>query len=331
MKQNRKKWLTALLCLALLLFTGAYAGFSHYFNLLQSSPALTAAPDPEPSERPGATPEPMETRFTPAPTPTPEPENRMPDVYNLLLLGVDASGDNYYTRTDTMMMVSLVKNKKEILLTSFLRDTYVYIPDWGYQRLNAANTVGGPEKTIETIRYHFGVEADNYVFVNFKTFVDTLDRLGGVDIDLTNLEVDYINARVRSDHLDYSEDGRYHLTGAQALSFCRNRSIGSDLRRTEQQRRLIAALWEKLSRLSPGEVSRIAEEVLSQIVTDLDRKTFLSLLLTIPSLKNYTVEQQQIPAEGTFRFSTIGGASVIEANADANREILRKRLEELEE
>ncbi len=328
MKQNRKKWLAALFSLALLLFTGAYAGFSHYFSLLQSAPSISAASVRGPSEGPDVTPEPMEVKKTPAPTATPEPENRMPDVYNLLLLGADAAGDNYYTRTDTMMMVTLLKNRKEILLTSFLRDTYVYIPDWGYQRLNAANTVGGPEKTIETIRYHFGMEADNYVFVNFKTFVEAMDRIGGVDIELSDLEVDYINARVGSAHLDYSEDGRYHLTGDQALSFCRNRSIGSDLRRTEQQRRLIAAVWAQLSGLSPGEVSRIAEDVLSQIVTDMDRKTFLSLLLTIPFLKAYTVEQQQIPADGTFRFSTIGGASVIEANAEANREILRKRFED---
>ena len=80
--------------------------------------------------------------------------------------------------------------------------------------------------------------------------------------------------------------------------------------------------------MSLRELSDMAETLLSQVVTDLDRRTFLSLLTLVPSLKDYTIIQQQIPADGTFSFANVGGASVLEVDFDANREILRKLIYE---
>ncbi len=332
-KKRRKRRLGRILLILILIAAAlglaGYAVFDHYFSLLKRVPDSTS-PESLAAEE---VPEPLlleeEPHATPAPTSTPDPDAtaRPADVYHMLLLGVDSRYNTYNTRTDAMMMVSINKDNKEILLTSFLRDTYLYIPNWGYQRLNAANVVGGPEKTIDTISYHYGVKADNYLFVNFYSFVDAIDTVGGIDITLSDLEVSYINAR-SGYPLAYQATGIYHLNGDQALSFCRNRSIGSDLRRTEQQRRVITSLWSKAKTMSLRELSDTAETLLSQVVTDLDRKTFLYLLTLVPTLKDYTISQQQIPADGTFSFANIGGASVLEVDFEANREILQKYLYE---
>ena len=236
-KRKKKKHGRVLLVLVLVvaaLGLAGYAVFEHYFSLLGRVPASPPPGNPADTAPAEEMPDPLELeeepRATPSPTATPNLADtpRPADVYHMLLLGVDSRYDTYNTRTDTMMMVTVNKDKKEILLTSFLRDTYIYIPDWGYQRLNVANVVGGPEKTIDTIRYHYGLEADDYLFVNFYSFVDAIDTVGGIDITLSDLEVAYIN---RSGYpLAYQSTGVYHLNGDQALSFCRNRSIGSDLR-----------------------------------------------------------------------------------------------------
>lgn len=255
-------------------------------------------------------------------------------VYNLLLLGTDSRHDNYKSRTDTMMVVSINKEEKTIAISSFLRDIYILIPNFGYHRLNTANAVGGPAMLIDTIQQNFGISIDNYAFVNFYSFMDVIDILGGVDISLADEEVYYINYWVNDidlqvdsasrTQLAYQADDQYHLNGMQALAYCRMRNIGADPGRTERQRNMMEHLWQKTQNMSIGTLTELADVILPQITTDISPTTCLSLLASVAAYKDFTVIPQQIPADGTFRYASIDQMSVLSIDFQANRDILQR-------
>ena len=356
MHQRKKKksgGLVVLLIVAimLLLCLAIFLVFRHFYGLLNvrdaadlsASPAVSATLQPSPT--PEETPDPSakivssdEAQSIQDSLKSSLADNPVAQkgVYNVLLLGADSRANDYNSRTDTMMLVTINSRTKKIVLSSFLRDTYIYIPDWGYQRLNVANEVGGPAKTIETIQQNYNVAIDNYAFVNFYSFMDAVDILGGVDLPLTDEEVYYINMWVydedlevdysRRTSLDYRSDGQYHLNGIQALAYCRTRNIGADIGRTERQRNMMGILWDKAQDMSLSTLSDLAETILPQITTDIPEKTCLSLLASMASYKDYELVSQQVPADGTFNFVTIDEMSVLTADMAANQELLQKSL-----
>ncbi len=99
------------------------------------------------------------------------------------------------TRSDTMMFFSIDEKNKQLKLTSILRDTYVEIPGWKWNKINAAQSHGGRQLLVDTIEYNFKVDIDNYMLVNFDMFTTIIDELGGVDVEVTEKEANYINAR----------------------------------------------------------------------------------------------------------------------------------------
>lgn len=160
-----------------------------------------------------------------------------PMILNIMLFGEDSrKAGEEHGRSDTMIMLSIDNRHKKLKLTSFMRDTYVTIPGnnsvgepYGENKLNAAYTLGGPQLTIKTIESNFGINIDRYAVVDFKSFRNIIDILGGVDIELTSEEIDYINWQsyinnqvdTRNELAD--EPGVVHLNGRQALWYARNR------------------------------------------------------------------------------------------------------------
>ena len=119
------------------------------------------------------------------------------NVINILLIGCDARSKNARGRSDSMILLSINKNTKKVILTSFLRDTWVKIPGVGSQRLNAAYVFGGPKLLVKTMESNFHIRIDKYARVNFYSFMDTIDAVGGVDIEVTDEELEYLNDYVR--------------------------------------------------------------------------------------------------------------------------------------
>ena len=176
------------------------------------------------------------------------------DVVNILLIGTDARAVDESARSDVMMLVSMNRESKKLVMTSLMRDIYTDIPGYGSNRLNAAYAFGGAELLIETLEADFGIRIDNYAAVDFFDFAGVIDVMGGVDLELTTAEVDFINEQTYSGeqaqlgvgtgsvYLNYSSDGWYHLNGSQTLAHCRNRSsAGSDFDRTGRQRAVLYA------------------------------------------------------------------------------------------
>ena len=195
-------------------------------------------------------------------------------VRNILLIGVDAregeSSDS--TRSDTMMILSIDEKNKQLKLTSILRDTYVEIPGWKWNKINAAQSHGGRQLLVDTIEYNFKVDIDNYMLVNFDMFTTIIDELGGVDVEVTEKEANYINARYNMTQAEKdafpgtTNAGVNHFSGMQALWYSRMRYLDSDFYRTQRQRKVISAIIDK-AKSNPTALYSIAEKVMPMIET----------------------------------------------------------------
>lgn len=116
-----------------------------------------------------------------------------PMVLNIMLFGEDTRSGMETGNSDTMVLFSIDTRHKKLKMLSFMRDTYVEIPGYGENRINAAYTLGGAALTVNTIQKNCGIKIDRYAVVDFKSFKKIIDALGGVDIELTAEEIDYIN------------------------------------------------------------------------------------------------------------------------------------------
>lgn len=257
------------------------------------------------------------------------------DVYNILLIGTDNRDEGGVGRSDAMILVSLNQKSKTIYLTSFLRDCYVHIPGYGNTRLNHAFAYGGPDLLMETLEENFKVHVDKYVYVDFYSFMDVIDVLGGVWIYVTDEEMEITNDYIWSMNKlmgeEWSEDylwssGWKLLNGKQALCYARNRYTGNDYERTQRQRNIINQIINGCMESSPSTLVSLAQVILPQITTDMEKSQILNYAANIGAYLDYDIEQQQIPASGTYSGATISGMSVISLDLDDNIEYLQSTI-----
>lgn len=116
-----------------------------------------------------------------------------PMVLNIMLFGEDTRSGMATGNSDTMVLLSVDTRHRKMKMLSFMRDTYVDIPGYGENRINAAYTIGGAALTVSTIQKNYGIKIDRYAVVDFSSFKKIIDVLGGLDVELTAEEVDYIN------------------------------------------------------------------------------------------------------------------------------------------
>lgn len=246
-------------------------------------------------------------------------------VTNVLLIGVDArAGENGETsRSDTMLLISLDAANHCIKLTSFLRDTWVYIPckDF-YSKLNAACAYGGYSGVVDTIEYNFGIDIDGYVVADFELFTVMVDSIGGVEVEITEAEANEVTnhpGRYGNVTLD---SGKYKLTGEQALAYCRIRKIDTDWVRTQRQRTVMEAILKRALRAGPFTAYDMISDVAPYIDTDLSQAQMIALGTKALGCISGGFQQQSCPFDGTWEYATRSGASVIAIDLEDNREQL---------
>jgi LCP family protein required for cell wall assembly len=257
------------------------------------------------------------------------------DVYNILLLGSDTRVSGEVGRSDAMILVSINQKTETIYLTSFLRDSYVYIPGYGNTRLNHSFAYGGPALVEETLETNFKIHIDRYVAVDFYSFMDVVDTLGGVWIDVTEDEQKVTNQYIWSMNKlmgeEWSNDylwtnGWMKLNGKQALCYARNRYTGNDYERTQRQRTIISQIINGAKESSPSTLVDLAQVILPQVTTDMTKSEILSYCANIAAYVNYDIVQQQIPVDGSYSGATISGMSVISLNLDKNIQYLQSTI-----
>lgn len=254
-----------------------------------------------------------------------------PDTYNILLVGMDSREGDMRSRSDTMIVASINKKTQKIVLTSIMRDTYVDIPEVGGNRINAATAYGGINLLVRTIESNFNIHIDNYMVTDFFTFADAVDLMGGIDLQISAAEAESMNNYIKEYNRLTGEtegfmeikDGLVHVNGKQALSYCRVRNVGySDFQRTERQRTVLLKLADKAKGMGIGDINRIAEAILPQLVTNLSQTDCLSLLWdALTQYKNYKIETFRIPADGTYQNVYIRKMAVLKIDFKKNIEM----------
>lgn len=258
-------------------------------------------------------------------------------VTNILLIGNDSRENGEDGRSDAMILLSISNKTKKIYMTSLLRDMYVDIPGHKGNRLNAAYSYGGAELLMETIEQNFDIHISRYVLVNFEAFANLVDAVGGVDLELSSKEVEYVNGYLveynillgRPEGTDYFEDtsgGMVHLNGPQALAYCRNRYIGTDFGRTERQRKVLTEVIHKLPQGMLTNPQELIDGLMPNLTTNLTQAECYQLSLMAPKAVTYDIIQNSIPLEGTYKDATIREMAVLEVDFEANKKFLQENL-----
>lgn len=180
------------------------------------------------------------------------------DTINIAVFGVDGRSDIEGDRTDTIMIVSMDFRNGNIKVTSVMRDLLVQIPETkdtyeSLDKINAAYAYGGPELAVKTLNENFDLNIKDYVIVNFDAMVDTVDALGGVEVNVqnedvlewTNKYIDDVNDKVGKADPYLETTGVQTITGVQALAYARNRFSDDDFYRTERQREVVGQIADK--------------------------------------------------------------------------------------
>ena len=246
------------------------------------------------------------------------------NIRNILFIGSDAREGLDGQRSDSMILFSIDKTNREIKLTSFLRDSYVYIPSKGYNtKLNAAFNYGGAQLLMDTIEYNFGVDIDDYVMVDYDVFIDLVNLLGGITInDVTEKEAKYMQEQVNRPK--FKAGTNKNVDGRTAMWYCRIRYVDNDFGRTQRQRKVITAIISKATKTNPFKLVDVVKQVLPNISTNIDRTDLLSLGMGAFAYMRYDIKQQQIPAEGTWWNQRVNGQDVLKLNFEKNKEILKE-------
>lgn len=205
---------------------------------------------------------------------------------NIVIFGLD-SRDNSLKRgnSDTIMVASLNNKNKDIRLVSIYRDTYVNIPDIGYDKINAAYAKGGYAMAISTINLNFDLDIEEYVTVSFKALVETIDELGGITLDIKDEELKYLNGYVRelnrindTDVKGLKSAGKQTVNGTQATAYARIRyTSGGDFKRTERQRIVISKVFDKIKGSKLTTIYDLIDTIFPQTLTNLSDDEIIDL------------------------------------------------------
>lgn len=214
-------------------------------------------------------------------------------------------------RADSMILVSLDIKDHIIRLISIERGTAVPILLDGYEGqydwITHTFRYGGAKLTMKTIEDCFNVQVDHYVRVNFNSFVQIVDAVGGVDINITDQEAKALNWEVPSNSMlivNHVDPGLNHFDGYTALQYARLRKIDNDWKRVERQRTVIQAVLNQVQNASVVELDNLLNTVLPLIQTNFTKSEIAALLVQLPGFLGCDVQQMSLPLQGTYGIRT---------------------------
>ena len=320
--RNWKKTVLVILAVIIGLLAALIIGGGIYYNLMLNKMNQVKVPTIEYTEEVTETTQPPVTEMsetTEAPTETTEPHvASSADYINFLVVGQAAREGEPEFFADTMLLFTLNTYEKTLTQTSILRDSFVQYPNYtdtagrahhggriklttiyhmGYLCTNSkADAMGLMNLTLYK---NFGIEVDHNFEIDFDGFVEIINMLGGIDIELTQAEADYLNVyieyegRIPDEEKYVVSEGMNHLEGYAALTYARLRKAEgdneSDVKRTGRQQKMVSILLDKIRGLSLSELQNLANKVLPLITTSMDNAQITEYLLNylpmLPELK----------------------------------------------
>ena len=190
---------------------------------------------------------------------------------------------------------------------------------------------GGADLLVKTVEHCFKVEIDHYVRFNFTSVTSVVDAVGGVEVELTQSEVNYLGLFSDTNSSTGAQAplkvGTNRLDGGNALAYARLRAIDSDWRRVERQRKVILGVVNALKGSSLTELNSLMDTVLPMIQTNLTKLEIAELLLRAPNLLTAEFDQMTIPQSGTYGgMKGMGGRSLFAVDFEINSQILHEFL-----
>lgn len=250
-------------------------------------------------------------------------EQKDSDILNILVLGTDTRDVTAECgRSDTMIVVSYNKKTAEVKLVSFLRDSLVPIADHDWNRLNTAYAFGGAGLAVNTINELFGLDIQYFVVVDFTGAKSFIDKVGGVDITLTQKEAEYLS---KAAHTEINA-GDVHMNSRIAMLHMRNRFTDNDFGRTRRQRDVIVAVMKKLlSEKSISEITELIDYAMTIVKTNIPVTMLVSLATSVVSnISNLTFDSQQVPYTDSFKFAWYNRMAIISFDIEEAAERVSK-------
>ena len=269
-----------------------------------------------------------------------EENTEMKGYRNIALFGVDSRTGKLGkgNRSDTIMIASINQDTGDVKLVSVYRDTYLNLGTDAYNKANAAYAQGGPEQAINMLNMCFDLNIQEYVTVGFDALIETIDALGGIQIDVHENEIEHLNNYQRSMFSEDENDalnenivkvtkpGLQTLNGLQATAYCRIRYVGDDFGRAERQRKVLLACLDKAKQANPATLVEILNKVLEHVYTNIGVEEMASVLKDVASYE--VVAQDGIPFESARKTGTVGkkGSCVIPVDLAENVKMLHEFL-----
>ncbi|RHW39949.1 LytR family transcriptional regulator [Lysinibacillus yapensis] len=233
------------------------------------------------------------------------------DNVSILFVGIDDSEERAQgsetSRSDALILATLNNEEKTVKLISIPRDSNVYIPYVGYNdKITHAHAYGGTLATIETVEQLFEIPVDYYVRMNFNAFIDVIDALGGIEVD-----VDIPYAFYEMDENDnksiYLEPGLQELDGREALSLARTRKHDSDIMRGQRQQDIIEAIAKKAASASSiTKYDDVLQAISTNMKTDMtfdEMKSFINYFTEgVPQIDSLTLDGYDDTSTGTYYY-----------------------------
>lgn len=265
-------------------------------------------------------------------------------VLNIMLFGEDNANGAEYGRSDSMIMLSIDNRHKKLKMTTFMRDTYVYVDGYGYDKLTHAYAYGGPKLAIQTIESNFGIKVDRYAKVDYASFIKIIDVLGGIDLELTEDEIGYINYQLYKNKQSSTpttitdDPGVVHLTGQQALWYARDRGIdgkeepvgfdGDDWDRTSRQRNLLETLFNDMKKADLTQIISIVSKVGPLVTTNLKKDEITTLVSHSMTYLTYSSYQYVVPAEDQWYYDKDHNDAIAFYDLDEQRKLFAEFIYE---
>ena len=247
---------------------------------------------------------------------------------NIALFGVDARDGQLGrgTRSDSIIIASINQDTQEIKLVSVFRDTFLNLSNDTYNKCNAAYAQGGPEQAISMLNTNLDLDITDYVTVGFGGLIDSVDALGGIEMEITEVEISHLNnyqltmsEELGVDYIPVEHSGKQLLNGMQATAYCRIRyTKGDDFKRAERQRNVLTAMMEKAKKASVSSLTEMVNAILPEVETSLGVNEIISVL---GSVSGYNViASDGFPFEDNRTGANVGskGSCVIPDDLEEN-------------
>lgn len=228
---------------------------------------------------------------------------------NIVLLGVDNRDNDPHPRADSILVINVDPKTKKAKVMSVMRDTWYNIPGYDFEKINAANALGGPDLQLKTLRDFLQIPIHYYVKTDFQGFIKIVDALGGVDIDVEK-DLNYQDDGVYDIHL---KKGYQHLDGTHALQYVRFRydELG-DYNRTMRQRKFLQAVADQMtSATGIIKLPKVLSDVEPYIETNMTSSDMLKLGKLMLSVDRSDIQQMQVPPRETSKDGYAGGGQMV--------------------